>query len=130
MHVSTCCDHKNKNNKRQAQRAREREGCVSVTWDTSSAVNKGKDHTTKGPGNALNTDRGTLAGGPVDTHDSEYSDVKEEEGGDELSNPSPPERPGLELTWLKQWCWWWFLVVLVCLCWCPYGLPLWELVSS
>ena len=126
--LCTCFKHKSFSTKEKKASPERERGCY--TWDTGSAVNKGKDHTTKGPSNALNTHSGTLVGGPRVSHDSEDGDVEEQEGGYELSNPSPPERPGVELTRLKQWCWWGLLVVLVCLCWCPYGLPLWELVCS
>ncbi|GAV83875.1 LOW QUALITY PROTEIN: hypothetical protein CFOL_v3_27320, partial [Cephalotus follicularis] len=94
---------------------------VSTCWQKthftghkSSAVNKGKDHATKGPSNALDTNSATLGLRLEYTHDSQNGDVQEQKGGHELCNASSVERP-LELTRLKQWCWWWLLVVLVCL---------------
>nr|GMD31606.1 hypothetical protein CFOL_v3_27320 [Ipomoea batatas] len=52
-----------------------------------------KDHTPKSPSNALNTNSVALAFRPRVTHDSQDSDVEEQESGHELCNASPPERP-------------------------------------
>ena len=64
-----------------------------LTRDSSSAVDKGKDHAPKGPSNPLDAHSGALGVGLDDPHDSEDGDVEEEEGGDELGDACAVEGP-------------------------------------
>lgn len=63
----------------------------------SGAVDQDEDHATEGPCNAKDPDATALVLTDVNLalvpDDGEHSDVKEEEGGDELSYDSPVEGP-------------------------------------
>lgn len=63
------------------------------TRDASSAVDEGKDHATKSPSNSLNAHSGALGGGLGHPHDSQDSDIEEQEGGHELGNAGTVEGP-------------------------------------
>ncbi|KAJ0952271.1 hypothetical protein HanPSC8_Chr02g0070281 [Helianthus annuus] len=66
---------------------------VEHRLDTSSAVDKSKDHTTKSPSNPLNTHCPTFCWRFDHTHHSQHRYVQEQESGYELSNPSPVKGP-------------------------------------
>jgi len=67
--------------------------CSFLTWYTSSAVDKGKDHSTKWPSNSLDTNCGALVGRFCHTHHSQNSDIKKQECGHKFCYPCPIERP-------------------------------------
>ena len=103
------------------------------TGDAGGAVDEGEDHSSEGPGDALDADGGALGLGIADAHDGEDADVEEEEGGAELGDAGAVEGPGLELPGLEQRRRRGLLVVLVipgALRRRPDGLPLRELVGA
>lgn len=67
-----------------------------VTWDSSGAVNKGEDHATKSPSNALNADAIAIPFAHI-AHHGLNGDVEEQEAGNELSNACSPEGPAPKL---------------------------------
>nr|GMC50954.1 hypothetical protein KK1_022158 [Ipomoea batatas] len=87
--------------------------------NAGSAVNKNKDHSTKGPSNAKNAN--TAAGisaihmrvclALVSDH-CENSDVQEQKSGNKLGYDGPVKRPLTQLLWVNEGCWWRVLVVL------------------
>ena len=73
---------------------------VELTRDTGGAVNENEDHSTKGPSNTEDSDATTrvvsgvsYVGCALVTDNGQDSNVKEEQGGDELSDDSSVERP-------------------------------------
>nr|GMC56610.1 hypothetical protein KK1_022158 [Ipomoea batatas] len=83
------------------------------TRNAGSAVNKNKDHSTKGPSNAKNAN--TAAGISASdmrvclalvSYHCENSDVEEQKSSNKLSYDGPVKRPLTQLLRVNEGCWW------------------------
>ncbi len=86
---------------------------IFYTWDTSGAVDKDEDHSTKRPSNSQKTHAPTIRSFAGSSNDNGDGDIQKQQSRNKLRYYSSVERPTKELPRIHQWWMGWVLVVLL-----------------